>query len=268
MPGQDGRPAWRAECGLTQPLPTSLPRRPGAGLPAPDRPLSLPLATGPAFSCHSSWSSGQELRFVLLRAWSRPKPWGRGNRHPVGLRGWDPGFRLPGVWGTLTLEREPSKRQLRMHSGCGPRTRGRFAAGLPGPPFPLRAEAPWTRSAAPCCAVPCSGPARRSHAPAGLRGVRAQLPAVPRLLRRTARNDTRPLNAPDRGEGFICWFLLSSAGLRRCRSSVMCSQTQNSECIIGPFLESFTEMISFRTLEDSLFLCSKEFWGIVKEVHI
>lgn len=152
----------------------------------PDRPLSLPLslllATGPAFSCHSSWSSGQELRFVLLRAWSRPKPWGRGNRHPVGLRGWDPGFRLPGVWGTLTLEREPSKRQLRMHSGCGPRTRGRFAAGLPGPPFPLRAEAPWTRSAAPCCAgglfrtssaLPCSrGPsggarpaARSSPAP-------------------------------------------------------------------------------------------------------
>lgn len=72
----------------------------------------------------------------------------------------------------------PGRRSL-----CGLRLRG---------PAPQR----------PAVRVACSGPARRSHAPAGLRGVRAQLPAVPRL-RRMARNDTRPLNAPDRRKGLF-----------------------------------------------------------------
>lgn len=107
------------------------------------------------------------------------------------------GFGVPSHW-----RESQAKGSCACTAGVDHARVGGSLRGCPGPPFPLRAEAPWTRSAAPCCAVPCSGPARHSHAPAGLRGVRAQQPAVPRL-RRTARNDTRPLNAPDRRKGLF-----------------------------------------------------------------
>lgn len=281
LPGQDGRPAWRAECGLTQPLPTLLPRRPGAGLPAPGPTAVLAAVLIDRCPCRCPCCSPLGLRFRVTARGVLGKSSGsfcfepgpdlsHGEEETGILLGCEDGIRgsaflgfgVPSHWRESQAKGSCAYTAGVDHARVGGSLRGcpgrRSLCGLR-----LRGPAPQR----PAVRVACSGPARRSHAPAGLWGVRAQQPAVP-WLRRTARNDTRPLNAPDRGEGFICWFLLSSAGLRGCRSSVMCSQTQNSKCIIGPFSESFTEMISFRTLEDSLFLCSKEFWGIVKEVHI